>query len=81
MNKRRERVAWLVALALVTALASAPSLLTAFGSDTSPAGDAGAGSSASVIIAHDIPGLVRAAPQAVGLVLFGLVQGHAASGE
>jgi hypothetical protein len=81
MNKRRERMAWLVALAVVTALASAPSLLTAFGSDASPSVGASAGSSPTVLIGADMPAVVRAAPQAVGLVLFGLVQGQPAGAK
>jgi hypothetical protein len=77
MDSRRQRIAWVVALALVTALISAPSLLTALAT-VSPEDGASAIPGTDVLTGDDLAGLVRAVPDVVRGALSGWVQDAAA---
>ena len=77
MDRRRQRIAWVVALALVTAVISAPSLLTALAT-VSPDDSASAIPGTDVLTRDDLAGLVRAVPDAVRGALSGWVQDAAA---
>jgi len=66
MNLRRQRVAWLLAVAVVAALASAPSLLTAF-ADEAPAITSASPTlpEAAGLFSGDLAGLVHGVPEAI----------------
>jgi hypothetical protein len=73
MNRRRQRITWLVALALVTALVSAPSLLTALPDVSSSAGDVAPGNSdGNALFSGDVASLARSVPDAVRAFLSSL---------
>jgi hypothetical protein len=74
MNPRRQRVVWLVALALVTAIASAPSVLTAFSGQPAMSEVAAADAPPRMAPVSGIAGLVTAAPEAARGFFSGLLR-------
>jgi hypothetical protein len=73
MDERRNRVAWLIALGLVTALASVPSVLAALEGEPTHTVVA-ADRSSAIVPLSGIAGVVGAAPEAVRTFLSGLLR-------
>jgi hypothetical protein len=75
MNPRRQRVAWLVALGLVTALASAPTILSAVGGEPTRAEVVVDSTGTGIApLSGRIAGFLAAAPQTVREFFTGLVR-------